>query len=365
MFTILDSKFIDSKKTIKLNESLLLQMYLKMVCLNVMDNILYECQRQGRISFYMTNFGEEAVQIGSAAALSLEDLIYAQYREAGVLLWRGFNYSDFVNQCYGNYLDGNKGKQMPVHYGAKNLNFVTISSPLTTQLPQAVGSAYGYKYLKKNSCVVCYFGEGAASEGDFHAALNFAATLHGPIVFICRNNMYAISTPAHQQYASDGIAIKGVGYGIKVIRVDGNDIAAVYEATKFAKNYAVKEKKPVLIEAMTYRIGHHSTSDDSTAYRKKDEINAWTKQSPISRLRHYLEAKNLWNQDKEDNLIKENKKEILNIVGQAEKQPKPLSTELFTDVYKIMPEHIKKQMHEMENHLNLYKNEYSSLNYKS
>lgn len=154
-----------------------------MLTLNVMDQILYESQRQGRISFYMTNFGEEACQIGSAGALEPEDLIFAQYREAGVLLYRGYDLDMFMNQCYGNELDEGKGRQMPVHYGSKKLNFVTISSPLGTQLPQAVGAAYQFKISKQNRCVITYFGEGAASEGDAHAAFNFAATLDCPVIF--------------------------------------------------------------------------------------------------------------------------------------------------------------------------------------
>lgn len=178
------------------------KMFRDMVLLSVMDKILYESQRQGRISFYMTNDGEEASHIGSAAALSDDDLVYGQYREAGVLVWRGFTIEDFVDQCYGNDKDLGRGRQMPVHYGSKKLNFVTISSPLgeflemcgqnfiskmrfaaATQMPQAVGAAYALKLRPNNQRIVAvYFGEGAASEGDSHAAFNFAATLQSPII---------------------------------------------------------------------------------------------------------------------------------------------------------------------------------------
>uniref|UniRef100_A0ABD2WZS4 2-oxoisovalerate dehydrogenase subunit alpha n=1 Tax=Trichogramma kaykai TaxID=54128 RepID=A0ABD2WZS4_9HYME len=244
---------ITASSQLLVDSSLLIKMYQAMLSVNLMDKLLYECQRQGRISFYMTNFGEEAVQIGSAAALSDKDLVFAQYRESGVLLWRGFTFTDFVNQCFGNDKDINKGRQMPVHYGSKELNFFTISSPLTTQLPQAVGAAHKLKTANTNTCVACYFGEGAASEGDAHAAFNFAATLSYPVVFICRNNAYAISTPSCQQYAGNGIAARGPAFGIKTIRVDGNDILSMYQATKFARKYATENCKPVLIEAMTYR----------------------------------------------------------------------------------------------------------------
>ncbi|KAJ8957254.1 hypothetical protein NQ318_007818 [Aromia moschata] len=184
-----------------------------MTLLSNMDKILYESQRQGRISFYMTNYGEEASHIGSAAALNNEDVVYGQYREVGVLLWRGFTLQQFVDQCYGNKDDtSGKGKQMPVHYGSKKLNFVTISSPLGTQMPQAVGSAYALR--NTNRVVICYFGDGAASEGDAHAAFNFAATLECPVILFCRNNGYAISTPVEEQYKGDGIAARGPSYGI-------------------------------------------------------------------------------------------------------------------------------------------------------
>jgi 2-oxoisovalerate dehydrogenase E1 component alpha subunit len=271
-------------------------MYKDMTMLNVLDRILYESQRQGRISFYMTNFGEEATHIGSAAALNPKDLVYGQYREAGVLMYRGFKLHEFIDQCFGNSGSACKGVQMPVHYGSADLCFVTISSTLATQMPQAVGSAYAYKRLsidvtlsiitnniqsnifraQNGLCVICYFGEGAASEGDAHAALNFAATLEVPVLYFwwvillfvfrtlvdridfhlrttSRNNGYAISTTTVDQYRGDGIASRGPGYGMATIRVDGNDLFAVYNATKAAREMAINEMRPVLIEAMTLR----------------------------------------------------------------------------------------------------------------
>lgn len=158
-------------------------MYTAMVRLNIMDGILYESQRQGRISFYMTNYGEEATHIGSAAALDDNDMVFGQYREAGVLMWRGFTLDEFMNQCYSNRYDPGKGRQMPVHYGSKRLNFQTISSPLATQMPQAAGAAYAFKRARNGLAVICYFGEGAASEGDAHAAFNFASTTDSPCIF--------------------------------------------------------------------------------------------------------------------------------------------------------------------------------------
>lgn len=242
---------INTEDAPNLEHDTIIKMYKTMVMLNVMDKIQFDSQRQGRIAFYMTNYGEEATHIGSAAALDLNDVVYGQYREAGVLMWRGFSLSQFANQLYSNEKDIGKGRQIPLSYGCKEINFITISSPLTTQLPQAVGAAYALK--GKNRVVIVYFGDGAASEGDAHAALNFAATLECPIIFFCRNNGYAISTPTSEQYKGDGIAIRGPAYGIDTVRVDGNDIFAVYNATVLAKKHVLENNVPVLIEAMTYR----------------------------------------------------------------------------------------------------------------
>jgi len=342
-----------------LSGSEMVHMYKSMSLLNTMDKILYESQRQGRISFYMTNYGEEATHIGSAAALDSEDLVYGQYREAGVLMYRGFSLEEFMNQCYGNSDDLGQGKQMPVHYGSRRLNFVTISSPLGTQLPQAVGSAYAFKRQDKDRAVICYFGEGAASEGDAHAAFNFAATLDCPIIFFCRNNGYAISTPVSEQYRGDGIAVRGQAYGMASIRVDGNDVLAVYNATKAARKLAVEENKPVLIEAMTYRIGHHSTSDDSSAYRSVDEVRYWDqKDHPIARFYSHMISKGVWGESQDKEWKKEAKKKVLDAFSKAEKTLKPSWQELFTQVYDDVPKDLQKQMEEMEAHVEKYKDQY-------
>ncbi|XP_077537291.1 branched chain keto acid dehydrogenase E1 subunit alpha isoform X2 [Haemaphysalis longicornis] len=349
----------------QLPEEVLLKMYRGMTLLNSMDRILYESQRQGRISFYMTNFGEEGTHFGSAAALDDKDLVYGQYREAGVLVWRDYPLSQFMAQCYGNEMDDCKGRGMPVHYGSDKHNFVTISSPLATQLPQAVGSAYAFKLAQKKNCVVCYFGEGAASEGDAHAALNFAATLDCPVIFFCRNNGYAISTPAYEQYRGDGIVARGPGYGIASIRVDGNDVLAVYNVTKEARQIAVEENRPVLIEAMTYRIGHHSTSDDSSAYRSVDEVRSWDqKDHPITRFRKYLMHRGLWDDAKEEEWKNETKKQLMQAFARAEKLKKPAVKHMFLDVYKDMPPSLTEQWHSLEQHLQHYRDHYPLASFK-
>ena len=182
-----NGKAVDSTKeaphiALGLSEDTLVDYYVTMQRLRAMDQIFYDAQRQGRISFYMTNSGEEATHIGSASAISDEDMVYGQYREAGVLMWRGFTLQQFADQCFSNNGDPAKGRQMPIHYGSVECNFQTISSPLTTQLPQAAGAAYAYKLAKEGKMVICYFGDGAASEGDFHPALNMSTTLECPMI---------------------------------------------------------------------------------------------------------------------------------------------------------------------------------------
>ncbi|XP_036322176.1 2-oxoisovalerate dehydrogenase subunit alpha, mitochondrial isoform X1 [Rhagoletis pomonella] len=362
-----DGHIANESQDPKLSKEVVQKMFNDMVLLNTLDKILYESQRQGRISFYMTNFGEEASHIGSAAALEMRDLIYGQYREAGVLVWRGFRIDQFIDQCYGNCDDVGRGKQMPVHYGSKEMNFVTISSPLSTQMPQAVGAAYAMKLRPKNdACVVCYFGEGAASEGDAHAAFNFAATLECPVILFCRNNGFAISTPSHEQYNGDGIASRGYGYGMATIRVDGTDVFAVYNATKLAREYVLRENKPVVFEAMAYRIGHHSTSDDSTAYRAADEIEVWNSVNhPISKLKSYMVRKGWFNEAEEQEFVKGVRKQVLKQIGVSEKKPKPNWKEMFEGVYCEMPAHLEEQMRELEGHINKHKNHYPVKSFKA
>ena len=193
------------------------KIYSDMLYIRLLDERMQSAQRQGRLSFYMTCTGEEASVAGTIAAFGAQDMVMAQYREQLALRYRGFTTAQFMNQLFGNIEDLGKGRMMPVHYGSRELNIMTISSPLATQIPQAAGYAYGQKLKGKDACTLCYFGEGAASEGDFHAGLNMAAVLNCPVVFVVRNNGYAISTPCSEQFATDGIAPRGLGYGIKTI----------------------------------------------------------------------------------------------------------------------------------------------------
>jgi 2-oxoisovalerate dehydrogenase E1 component alpha subunit len=345
-----------------------------------MDLLMFEAQRQGRLSFYMVSAGEEGISIGSASALHPSDVVFTQYRESGVYLQRGFTLAQFMNQLFANSADHGLGRNMPVHYGSKELNIHTISSTLATQIPHAAGAAYALK-LQNSGVVgrigapaasaeggekevervaVCFFGEGAASEGDFHSALNIAATRQVPCIFICRNNGYAISTPTSDQYRGDGIAARGAGYGIDTLRVDGNDIFAVRRAVKEARRLALEDGgRPVLVECMAYRVGHHSTSDDSFAYRQKVEVEDWKRRdNPVTRLRKWMEGRGLWDDAREKELRSGTRKSVLRAFEEAEKMKKPGIGNAFTDVWEHVTEEQKAHMTEMADILQRYPKEY-------
>ncbi|KAF1929965.1 2-oxoisovalerate dehydrogenase subunit alpha mitochondrial precursor [Didymella exigua CBS 183.55] len=353
-----------------------LQLYKNMVTLSIMDLLMFEAQRQGRLSFYMVSAGEEGISIGSASALHPSDVIFTQYRESGVYLQRGFTLAQFMNQLFANSSDHGLGRNMPVHYGSKELNIHTISSTLATQIPHAAGAAYALKLQNQGTVgrigapasgeqevervAVCFFGEGAASEGDFHSALNIAATRQVPCIFICRNNGYAISTPTSDQYRGDGIASRGAGYGIDTLRVDGNDIFAVRRAVKEARRLALEDGgRPVLVECMAYRVGHHSTSDDSFAYRARVEVEDWKRRdNPLTRLRKWLEGRALWDDAREKELRAGTRKDVLRAFETAEKQKKPNIKNAFTDVWEGVTEEQRAHVAEMADILKRYPKEY-------
>jgi len=349
----------------------LLGLYRDMVFVSIMDIIMFDAQRQGKVSFYMVSAGEEGIAVGSASSLSPNDPVFAQYREHGVFRHRGFTADDFMAQLFATTNDPGKGRNMPVHYGSRKFNLHTISSPLATQIPQASGAGYAVKMQNMQNptdeprVVACYFGEGAASEGDFHAALNIAATRSCPVLFICRNNGYAISTPTLDQYKGDGIASRGVGYGIDTIRVDGNDILAMREVTRQARELALKDGgRPVLIEAMSYRVSHHSTSDDSFAYRAKVEVEDWKRRdNPITRLRKYMENRGVWDEEKERALRSDLRKEVLDAYRKAEKEKHPPISSMMEDVYETPTEEQREQMAKLKSLVERYPDEYDVSNY--
>jgi len=337
-----------------------------MVRVNEFDRVFYDAQRQGRLSFYFTNRGEEAQAVGSAAALKPEDWIWPQYRELGVIFWRGYTMEECANQCCHNELDATKGRQLPMHIGSPELHCQYVKSNLGQQVPAANGAAYAMK-LRKTGCAITYFGEGCASEGDIPSALNIAAVHGCPTIFFCRNNGYAISTHTDDQYKSDGVAPRGIAYGMPSIRVDGNDILAVYAATKEARRLAIEENKPTMIEGMSYRINSHSTSDDDSKYRRSeppvpgaaaDERAYWEARSPINRFGKYLINLGWWDMAHEEELRKAERRHAIKALNDAEALPNPHIKHLFTDVFdEPMPWHLKEQMAELKDHLDRYRDD--------
>ena len=341
-----------------IDQTLATKIYQTLAFHRVLDERMVASQRQGRLSFYMTALGEEAASVGGAAGLEPQDMIMMQYREQGALMYRGFSLENFMNQLFSNAEDLGKGRQMPIHYGSKALNCMTVSSTLATQIPQATGYAYGQKLQGLDAVTICYFGEGAASEGDFHAGLNMAAVQEAPVIFFCRNNGYAISTPSEEQFRGNGIASRGVGYGIKTIRIDGNDILAVLKATQIARAYAVKESKPVLIEAMSYRLGAHSTSDDPSGYRTKEEEAKWQSNDPILRMKNWMLKQKWWDEAQETALYEQYREQVLAAVKVAEKIDKPHIDTMITDVYDVPSAQLQAQLDEVKVHVKKYPEAY-------
>ena len=305
------------------------------------DKIFNEAQRQGRVAFYLTSRGEEACAVASAAALGDADWILPQYREMGAALWRGMTFEQIANQCTANAADGGKGRQLGLHIGDKSKHYLYVKSPLGTHLPQAAGAAYLSRLLKEERVAIAYFGEGTSSEGDTPSGFNIAAVHGCPTLFFCRNNGYAISTNARDQYRSDGVGPRGPAYGMPTLRVDGNDVLAVYAATAEARRIAIAEGTPVLLEAMTYRIGAHSTSDDDTKYRTPEspepgwdsERAYWEARSPIIRFGRYLQSLGWWSPQMEEDLRKATRKQVIKSLNDASAAPKPNNAYLFSDVY--------------------------------
>jgi pyruvate dehydrogenase E1 component alpha subunit len=338
----LDGK-IDRSQEPQLSVEELKKLYRTMILTRILDTKCMNLQRQGRIGFYVPCAGQEAAQIGSAFAVGPEDWTAPTYRDQGVALIRGVDLRSILAHLMGNSSDPMLGKQMPNHWGFKEINFVSVASPIATHLPVAVGIAMGMKMKKKNTVVLAYHGDGATSEGDFHTAYNFAGVYKAPIVFICENNGWAISVPVTRQTASRTLAAKAEAYGFDGLRVDGNDILAVYKATKQAVERAKSGGGPMMIECLTYRMGPHSTSDDPNRYRTKEEIEFWKKRDPIERFKSYLEQRGIWNQDYENQVRADLETELNRAIEEQEKVPPPAVSTMFSGVYAEEPNSLKEQ----------------------
>lgn len=338
-----DGTVTDSFKQ-ELEDQEIKELYRFMVLTRLFDEKCLKLQRTGRIGFYIGCMGQEASQIGSAYALKKEDWIFPAYREPGILFMKKIPMRDIIAQLIGNEADLCKGRQMPCHYTFKNVNYLSVSSPLATQLPHAVGVAFAAKYRGDKIVTMAYFGDGASSEGDFHVALNFAAVYKTPTVFVCQNNQWAISVPVTKQTASESIAIKAKAYGMPGIKVDGNDVLAMYHVTKQAVEHARNGGGPTLIESYTYRLGSHSSSDDHTRYRDKDEHEKWVKKDPLIRLELYLKNKELLTDQENKDIYQSCEDELNEGIVEAEKFGQPKLNTIFEDVYKEVPYNLKLQM---------------------
>ncbi len=324
----------------------LLQILRTMWLCRLVDERMITLQRQGTISFAMSALGEEACSVASAAGLTIEDWLYPQYRENGCLFYRGYPIQEYVHHMFCNGRDPLLGRQMPNHFGSRKYNVVTCSSPIGTKIPHAAGAAYGLRLKGEQAIALVYFGEGAASEGDFHGGLNFAAVYKTPTIFFCRNNGFAISTSCSSQFGGEGIVLKSVGYGIKGVRVDGNDPIAIYSVVKEARERGLRGEGPTLIEAMTYRMGAHSTSDDPSRYRNEEEVKRWSALCPIKRLEAYLEKKGLWDTSKTEKSKVEIQDEITRAIQVAKSAPAPQLHSLIEGVYKEVPRRLEEELEE-------------------
>ena len=248
------------------------------------DERMLRLQRQGRIGTFAPIKGQEAAQIGSVATLRRTDWMVPSFRETAAMLWRGWT-MEKVLLFFAGYLEG--GQPAP------DQRDLPICIPVGTQLPHAVGLAYAAQYRGDDAVVMVYCGDGATSEGDFHEAMNFAGVWHLPLVFVVQNNQWAISIPLKKQTHSRTIAQKALAYGFPGLQVDGNDLLAVYAASREAVERARRGDGPSLIECVTYRLGMHTTSDDPTKYRSAEEVQAWERKDPLTRFGAYLQKRNL------------------------------------------------------------------------
>jgi pyruvate dehydrogenase E1 component alpha subunit len=337
-----DGKIIEQKWMPELSDDQILKAYKDMLFARQADLMTVNYQRQGRIYTYPPNLGQEAISGAVAQVMRDEDWLVPAFRELGVYLAKGATLQEIFMYFMG-YEDGSIFKK------AKHM--VPLSVPIASQLVHAVGIGYEIKYNKKDQIVYAFVGDGGTSEGEFHEALNIAAVWDVPVIFIIQNNQYGISTPVEKQTRSINLAVKSVAYGMKGIQVDGNDFFAMTKAVQEASNHVHKEKAPVLIEAVTYRKGAHTTSDDPSKYRTKEEEQEWDKTDPLKRLKNYLIDKNLWSDEKEEKILPQYKKEIdRNFVAAENYGDYPLE-DSFKFLYSEMPDNLKSQMVEQDRYL--------------
>jgi len=343
-----DDASVDPETDPHLPDALLLRGYREMRRLRLLDARMIVLQRQGRVGFYGAAHGQEATPIATGLMLDAEDWVFPALREQSVMLVRGFPLDAFIAQVFGNSGDVLKGRQMPSHQSGRAVNQVSWSSCIGPQIPQAVGCAWAMKMRKKTSVAVGFCGDGATSQPDFHNALNFAGVFNVPVLIICQNNQWSISVPTSRQTASRTIAIKGRAYGVPSVRVDGNDLLAVCKVLRDALARARQGEGPTFVEAVTYRIGAHSTSDDPTRYRSDAEVEEWKKKDPLDRLRKHLVLRGLLDDARDAALEQELQDEISPAIKKVEELPSPSRASLFDDVYESIPWNLAEQRAQLE-----------------
>lgn len=316
------------------------------------DERMFRMQRQGKLSFYIKSTGEEGLSIAQAMALEFNDMLFPTYRQQGLLFARNHNIVEMMCHCISNSGDTAKGRQMPTFYTWRDGNFFSISGNLATQYNQAVGWAMASAYKGENNIAAAYVGDGASAEADVYNALLFASTYRAPVILNIVNNQWAISTP--QSFASGGttFAARGIGFNIPSLRVDANDFLATYAVTQWAAQRARMGLGATLIELFTYRVDSHSTSDDPSRYRCGEEAKKWPLGDPLIRLKQHLINLNEWSEEQHQELTEE----LTQFVTQSWKEAEKLGTlqgaphwpiqEMFTDVYKDLPVHLKRQLNE-------------------
>ena len=314
------------------------KIYWLMILSRAFDTRAIAMQRQGKIYTYASLKGQEAAQVASAYAMEKGDFAFPTFREHGMIITRGGK----IENLFLYYKGDERGSC------EKGANVFPPSIPIASQILHAAGAGMAMAYKKSKSAAVAYFGDGATSKGDFHEALNFAGVFHAHAVFLCQNNQWAISLPVSQQTAAETIAQKAIAYGIKGIRVDGNDIFAVYKAMKEALEDAYKGN-PTLLECLTYRLGDHTTSDDASKYRSQKEVEAHEKSEPVQRLRDYMYAEKIMTKAEDKNLLDKAEREIDAAVKRFEAiKPYP-PEDTMNYLYSSLPESLRSELEEIKN----------------
>ncbi|MFH1132923.1 MAG: pyruvate dehydrogenase (acetyl-transferring) E1 component subunit alpha [Nanoarchaeota archaeon] len=327
---------VDPSVDPNLSEETLKVMYHMMVLARMFDEKFFKLQRSGKIGTYASLRGQEASEIGSAMAMEKTDWMIPSFREMGVYLTRGADRVKMVQSW--------KGDARAFHGSYRDL---PVAIPIASQTLIASGIAWAAKLRGEKVAAVTYFGDGATAQGDWHEAMNFASVYQLPVVFVCQNNHWAISTPTKVEMAVDSIAQRAIAYNMKSIQVDGNDVMAVYVATKEALDRAKRGEGPTLVENVTYRMGDHTTSDDSSRYRSEEEVKPWIKRDPILRLKLFLQKKGWWTDDYGKWVEDECQKEIDAAVEKAMALPPPPPEELFDHIYEKLPPLLEKEKAEL------------------